>query len=377
MNIKRRTLNIALALAASICAALPVLSGHPGALEAVAVLGAAMASGCLAWRARGPVGIDRGPAKVDLEPGHDEGLAPLLLGVLPVWRRHVGAVKGQTEEAVNRLARSFASITEQFDAAGFKGTNAAAVDGDAATMSLLTLCERELQPVVNCMKGILDSKGALVSSVLDLSRATMELQGMASGVSHIAAQTNLLAINAAIEAARAGDAGRGFAVIAKEIRSLSQESAKTGKLITERMAEVAQIMKVTVLSANIASEHDQSAIDLSANVIEDVLSHMRELNNNAESMSTQGAVIRSEIDSLMIGLQFQDRVSQLITVIDADIGRLAGELEQARPLPQADAWLDDLQRHYTMPDQRQPSASHRAAGVTPPAAPAAAKAIFF
>ena len=112
-------------------------------------------------------------------------------------------------------------------------------------------------------------------------------------------------------------------------------------------------------------------------MIEDVLSHMRELNNNAESMSTQGAVIRSEIDSLMIGLQFQDRVSQLITVIDADIGRLAGELEQARPLPQAEAWLDDLQRHYTMPDQRQPSASHRAAGVTPPAAPAAAKAIFF
>ena len=377
MSVKRRSVSIGLALAASTCAALPLLGGRTGALEAAAALVAALAAGCLAWRAHDTADVEQAAAEMGREPGVDEALAPLLRAVLPVWRQHVASVKGQTEEAVNSLAQSFASITEQFEAAGFEGTNAAKTDEHAATMSLLTLCERQLQPVVASMRLILDSKGALTASVHDLSRATTELQDMASGVSQIAAQTNLLALNAAIEAARVGEAGRGFAVIAKEIRLLSQESAKTGKLITERMAQVARIMQTTVHTASTASEHDQSAIDLSGSVIEDVLSHVRELNDNTESMRTQGAVIRSDIDSLMVSLQFQDRVSQLITVIDIDIGRLQGELEQGHPLPLAETWLDELQHHYTMPDQRQQAGPGLAATAAARVAPAAAAAIFF
>ena len=369
----RRSVDIGLALAASACVALLLMGGRLGALQWAAALTAALASGCLAWRGGGAAANPLKP-EVASGQGHEEALALLLQGVLPVWREHMTAVKGQTEEAVHKLARSFASITEQFEAAGFKGTNAAEADADAASMSLLTLCERELQPVAGSMKQILESKGALVSSVHALSRATTELQDMASGVSHIAAQTNLLAINAAIEAARVGDAGRGFAVIAKEIRSLSHESAQTGKLITDRMEQVARIMQATVHAASSASEHDQSAIELSGSVIADVLSHVRDLGNNAESMRSQGSVIRSEIDSLMVSLQFQDRVSQLITVIENDIGRLNGELGQTDPLPPAEAWLDDLQRHYTMPDQRRRQVPGLA---TVTAAPAAAQAIFF
>ena len=377
MTVRPRTVNLGLALAASTSAALPLLGGRTGALEVAAALVAAIAAGCLAWRAGGPAVVEPAPAEMDRGPGADPALAPLLTAVLPVWRQHMASVKVQTEEAVNRLAQSFASMTEQFEAAGFKGTNAATNDVDADTMSLLTLCERQLQPVVTSMQLILDSKGALTASVHDLSRATTELQDMASGVSKVAAQTNLLAINAAIEAARVGEAGRGFAVIAKEIRTLSQESATTGKLITERMAQVAKIMQTTVLAVNNASKHDQSAIDLSGSVIEDVLSHVRELNDNTESMRAQGTVIRSDIDSLMINLQFQDRVSQIIVGIDVDIGRLQVELEQGHPLPHAETWLDELQRHYTMPDQRQQPVPGRSAAVVARAAPAAAAAIFF
>ncbi|MBK1713510.1 methyl-accepting chemotaxis protein [Rubrivivax gelatinosus] len=386
MNAGRRNLNVVLALGASCCAALPLLGGHPGALELIAALGVAVASGLLAWRAGGPVAVDQVPAEPGAGTGPNESLAPLLQAVLPVWLQHAGSVRTQTEEAVHRLAQSFASITEQFEAAGFKGTNAAALDPDETTISLLTLCERELQPLVASMKHILDGKGVLVSSVHELSRATTELQDMASGVGHIAAQTNLLAINAAIEAARVGEAGRGFAVIAKAIRDLSHESAKTGKRITERMAQVATIMHTTAQTAVDATEHDQTAIELSAKVIEDVLAHVREISGKSETMRTQGGVIRGEIDSLMIGLQFQDRVSQLITVVEADIGRMSEGLEQARPLPPAQVWLDELQQHYTMPDQRRsaaPVAAVRSAAVAacaapaPAAAPAAATAIFF
>jgi methyl-accepting chemotaxis protein len=80
-----------------------------------------------------------------------EDLRSLLARVLPVWRTQVGSVQSQTEAAITRLLVSFASITEQFEAAGFKGAGGAPSDAANATIPLLTLCERELRPVISSM----------------------------------------------------------------------------------------------------------------------------------------------------------------------------------------------------------------------------------
>jgi len=198
--------------------------------------------------------------------------------------------------------------------------------------------------VVSSMNNLLDSKGSLIASVDELRLATVELQDMVSGVTHVAAQTNLLAINAAIEAARAGEAGRGFAVIATEIRQLSKVSADAGRQITERVADVTRIMKATVEAAEHASIHDKSVIEISSVVIDDVLTHVRELSVNAESMRGQGNLIRIEIEKLLGGMQFQDRISQEIAVVGVDLHRLrdaiaAGEAALADPA----RWLHDLE----------------------------------
>jgi methyl-accepting chemotaxis protein len=282
-------------------------------------------------------------------------LAQLLIAVLPVWLRHVGSVKVQTEEAVNRLVVSFASINSQFESAGFG--NSAEAEEKGNTFSLLTLCERELRPVVSMMTKMLDSKKTLLDAVDKMAVATKELASMASDVGLIAAHTNILAINAAIEAAHAGNNGRGFSIIAKEIRSLSQTSAEAGKRIAERMVGVEQVMKATVEMAEGASESDRLAIELSGNVIQDVLAHVRELGHKADQMREQGRVIRADTENLLVDLQFQDRVSQIISVIDTDIGRLQTRLEvPAEVLPSPEEWLAELEGQYTMDDQRAAAA---------------------
>lgn len=338
-----------------------------------------LACGFAAWRL---IGRSAGEAVaglaavVDRVPATDHELAPLLHEVLPVWQQHVGTVRTQTDEAVNQLVASLASISDQFEAAGFKtvGTDTA---GTSATLDLLTRCETELQPVIEAMNRISASKGAMAASVNELSVATGELQGMASDVGRIAQQTNLLAINAAIEAARAGESGRGFSVIAAEVRRLSQDSAATARQITERIAQVGKAMKQASESALHSAEHDSAATAQSGAMVQSVLGHVRELGQGAESMLGHGQAIRANLEALITGLQFQDRISQVITAVGDDMHRLHETIERGDAAPPASQWLEDLQQRYTMREQRIGHAGPTgAAHESVPAAPSRA-AVFF
>jgi len=343
-------------------AGLPLL-GRVAALEITALLGVASLASWFAWRsARAAAKLGANHSAARAAPPHHaaataaglaqgEALPALLVGVLPVWSEHVGSVKRQVEEAITQLATSFASITGQFEAAGFQGANGAPTEGADSGISLLTLCERQLQPMISAMTRILDSKGALLSGVQDLALVTADLQSMAAAVGQVAMQTNLLAINAAIEAAHAGERGRGFAIIAKEIRQLSDASAATGKQITDRMTHVSALMTSTVEIATRAAVDDKIAIALSTRVVEDVLSHVHELGVSAETMRGQGSVICADVENLLVNLQFQDRVSQAIAVVDDDIKRLQGVIANAQPVPALDDWMVALQQHYTMNEQ--------------------------
>jgi methyl-accepting chemotaxis protein len=301
----------------------------------------------------------------------------LLTSVLPVWRQQVDSARNQTEEAISTLVVDFANITEQFEAAGFKGTGGLAQAGQQTSMSLLTLCERELQPVITSMNRLLESKGAMAASIHELAKATSELQSMASGIGQIAQQTNLLAINAAIEAARAGESGRGFAVIAKEIRDLSEVSSTAGRQITERMGHVTSIMKTTFDAANEAAVTEKSAIELSGTVVQDVLTHVRELSTHSETMLHKGNAIRESIENLIITLQFQDRVSQMTQVVANDMVRLEDAVVGPEPTPAPSDWLAALQDTYTMGEQHRDHHSSLTGGTASTGPAKASPAIFF
>lgn len=271
--------------------------------------------------------------------------------VLPIWQNHVTSVKDKTETAVAQLIESFSSLVNQFDAAGFSAAGAGGSEQHKSTMHLLELCRNDLKPLIEQLEKMLNNKSELLDAIGGLAASTADLKDMAHSVSSIAAQTNLLAINASIEAARAGIHGRGFAVVAGEVRRLSLISAETGNTITSRVTEITNVVKETLRAAQKANANDRAMLLKSGNVVRDVLGHVQDLGNAAETMRQQGEIIRNDVENLIVTLQYQDRVSQMLAVLERDINKLIKTYEENLAFPDKDQWMQDLEKYYTMDDQ--------------------------
>lgn len=99
-----------------------------------------------------------------------------------------------------------------------------------------------------------DITGAIHQDIMSLSEQTRSIGDFANIINDIASQTNLLSLNASIEAARAGDAGRGFSVVAEEIRKLADQSLEAAKQIGEIVERIQRQTGDTVDSVNKANE---------------------------------------------------------------------------------------------------------------------------
>ncbi len=89
-----------------------------------------------------------------------------------------------------------------------------------------------------------------IASIKSLQTLSEEIATTTQAISDIAEQTNLLALNAAIEAARAGEHGRGFAVVADEVRQLAEKSAQSAKLIKDVIQNITQSIHTVTEDAN-------------------------------------------------------------------------------------------------------------------------------
>ncbi len=286
------------------------------------------------------------------------GLDQLCLQVLPIWSGQLDLVRSHTEEAVVSLANRFSTISDRLQSSISHSQRSA---GDGSLISLLQDSQRDLDSIIVALREAFTIRESLLAEVSALAGHTEALQRMAKDVGDIAKQTNLLALNAAIEAARAGEVGRGFAVVADEVRKLSTLSGETGKKIGETVDTVNHAIGDTLKVSRQYAEQDEALITKSSTVIEQVVSRFSSaataLADSSAELRQESQSIGVEIADVLVALQFQDRVSQVLSHVNADIEKLRhniddGNREVAGGTPiDAAQWLEELSQTYTMPEQ--------------------------
>ncbi|MFM5167200.1 methyl-accepting chemotaxis protein [Aeromonas veronii] len=213
------------------------------------------------------------------------------------------------EQAIEQLTHSIEQAGSQLHQVG-EQTLQSAERAQEATLAIHTV-EQVIGEQVTGVKQV-------SHTISDLAGLSQQIAGLAGAIHDIAEQTNLLALNAAIEAARAGEQGRGFAVVADEVRSLA---TRTGSATTEINTIIGKIQDVSLRAA--------SEMDTELARVEQAVTHTMTARQSVARIAQSCEEINQRIAQVDQLMSDETRLIQGIHHQVGEMSRLAAEVNQS------------------------------------------------
>ena len=256
----------------------------------------------------------------------------------------VDEISQAAQKASRATVESQAAITQIEKSAEIASKQSqASLNRVSRGQELIRTTSADVEVLIQGVKDVADINLKSASMVGELEKQAEEIGAIVQTVVGIAKQTNLLALNAAIEAARAGEHGRGFAVVADEVRNLAETSEKSARDIRELVeaikSEVDIVAKVVEQSGRDASNQTERA----AKITED----LRTIEHGMDEIKARSLEIATDAgESAAAALQFKTGV-ELIAKAAQEQGAAVGEIsnvieEQNRSLADMGAAADEL-----------------------------------
>ncbi len=239
--------------------------------------------------------------------------------------------QAQVIQLANARLEDFLMLTERITA---QAQQVMQVANRAATIS--ESGQSAIAATITTMDDIRAQVGAIGTTIKGLAELTQRIDDIIDSVSEIATQSNLLALNASIEAARAGVHGRGFAVVADEVRMLASQSNQSAEQVRAILGEIQTAMKQTIIATQTGMqnvEQGRARTQIAQEVMLQLLASVSDARNAVQEIASVLKKQSEGLEEIAMSIDRVQRISQqsldstrTVEMVSSNLSRLANDL---------------------------------------------------